>query len=125
MTDELSLTQSESIWLVSAYQITFASFLLCSGRVADIYNAKYTFVLGAGSLGVFSLITGFVKQKIGIFVLRALAGTSAALSVPSSLTLLVRLFPGDTEKARALSVFSGFIPIGNGARSSGVAVIYG
>ena len=59
-------------------------------------------MLGAGLLGVFSLITGFIKQKIAIFVLRALAGTAAAFSLPSSLTLLVRLFPGDAEKARAV-----------------------
>ncbi|KZV87502.1 MFS general substrate transporter [Exidia glandulosa HHB12029] len=113
MTDELSLTQSEGVWLVSAYQLTFASFLLCSGRISDIYNTKYVFVLGAGSLGVFSLITGFIKQKIVLIVLRALAGIGAAMSIPSSLTLLVRLFPETKEKSRALSAFSCSLPIGN------------
>lgn len=113
MTSELNLSQSESVWIVSAYQLTFAAFLLCSGRVADIYNAKHVFVLGVGTLGIFSLVTGFVKNKIGVFVLRAVMGVSAATSIPASLALIVRLFPGDREKALALSVFSSFIPIGS------------
>lgn len=35
---ELKLTDADAVWLLSAYQLTFASFLLLSGRVADVYN---------------------------------------------------------------------------------------
>jgi hypothetical protein len=35
---ELDLNDSDAVWLLSAYQLTFASFLLLSGRVADVYN---------------------------------------------------------------------------------------
>jgi hypothetical protein len=35
---ELNLNDSDAVWLLSAYQLTFASFLLLSGRVADVYN---------------------------------------------------------------------------------------
>ena len=34
----LSLSDKNSVWLVSAYQVTFASFLLLSGRISDAYN---------------------------------------------------------------------------------------
>jgi MFS family permease len=32
------MTESESTWLISAFQLTFASFLLVSGRISDVYN---------------------------------------------------------------------------------------
>jgi hypothetical protein len=35
---QLHLSSSDAVWLLSAYQLTFASFLLLSGRVADVYN---------------------------------------------------------------------------------------
>ncbi|KZV98383.1 MFS general substrate transporter [Exidia glandulosa HHB12029] len=113
MTVQLDLSASESVWLVSAYQLTFAAFLLCSGRIADIYNPKYAFISGAFALGIFSLIAGFVHAKVGLFVLRAFAGVAAAMTIPSSLTLLVRLFPGEKEQARAIGVYGGSAALGN------------
>ncbi|KAH7099621.1 MFS general substrate transporter [Auriculariales sp. MPI-PUGE-AT-0066] len=113
MSAELGLSASESVWLTSAYQLTFASFLLCSGRISDVYNPKWAFVAGAAWLGVFSIIGGFMKSSIPLLVMRALSGIPAALTIPSALTLLVRLFPGTRERARAISVFSGSGALGN------------
>ncbi|KAH7106654.1 MFS general substrate transporter [Auriculariales sp. MPI-PUGE-AT-0066] len=105
MTTELDLNASEAVWLVSAYQLTFASFLLCSGRISDLYNPKYGFVVGNFTLGMFSLGAGFCDNKIGLFVLRALSGVSAAMTIPSSLTLL--------EQAGAIGVYGGSAALGN------------
>jgi len=137
MTHELSLNASEAVWLVSAYQLTFASFLLCvrstcremsfllltrslsfesqSGRISDLYNPKYGFVAGAFTLGIFSLGAGFTENKIGLFVLRAFSGISAAMTIPSSLTLLIRFFPDPKEQAGAIGVYGGSAALGNGA----------
>lgn len=35
---QLHMIEQESVWLLSAYQLTFAAFLLMSGRLSDIYN---------------------------------------------------------------------------------------
>ncbi|KAI6013927.1 hypothetical protein BKA83DRAFT_2171880 [Pisolithus microcarpus] len=37
----LRITTSQSVWIVSAYQLTFASTLLVSGRISDVYNPKF------------------------------------------------------------------------------------
>jgi len=77
-----------------------------------------------------------MKETVPLLVLRALAcvvglrlapspqtltqtlcffrGIPAALTIPSALTLLVRLFPGESERARAIGVFSGSGALGNG-----------
>jgi hypothetical protein len=36
--EKMDMNESESTWVVAAFQLTFASFLLVSGRFSDIYN---------------------------------------------------------------------------------------
>ncbi|KAH8105286.1 MFS general substrate transporter [Cristinia sonorae] len=124
--ETFGITESESSWIISAFQLTFASFLLIiwlvssadaferqSGKISDVYNPKYAFITGFAVLGIFSLAAGFVKAKIALIVIRALSGIAASLTIPSALTLLVNVFPDPTEQARAIGVFGGCGAIGN------------
>ncbi|KZW02945.1 MFS general substrate transporter [Exidia glandulosa HHB12029] len=95
---EVSLDAGSSVWLVSAYQLTFSAFLLCSGRVSDVYNPKIVFVFGSFSLGMLSLGMGFVNNAVALLVLRTISGISAAITIPTSLTLLVRMCCGQPYK---------------------------
>ncbi|KAI0791391.1 major facilitator superfamily domain-containing protein [Abortiporus biennis] len=110
--DVLDITEGESTWIISAFQLTFAAFLLISGRISDIYNPKYAFIVGVAVLGIFSIAAGFVHDKISLIVLRALSGIFVSLTIPSALTLLVNLFPEQAEQARALGIFGGCGSIG-------------
>ncbi|OBZ65921.1 hypothetical protein A0H81_14087 [Grifola frondosa] len=111
--EAFNLDESESSWVMSAFQLTYASFLLISGRISDVYHPKPAFVSGVCTLGLFSLGAGFVANKIGLIVLRALCGICAALTIPSALALIVQLFPEPREQARAISLFGGVGGIGN------------
>lgn len=84
-----------------------------SGKASDVYSPKYAFVLGSSALAALSLGTGFVNDKIGLIVLRALAGIAGSMTIPSALSMLVRIFPKPNEQARAISVFGGFAAMGN------------
>ncbi|EJD53378.1 MFS general substrate transporter [Auricularia subglabra TFB-10046 SS5] len=110
---EVSLDAGSSVWLISAYQLTFSAFLLCSGRVSDVYSPKVAFVFGSFTLGMFSLAMGFTKNNIGLLVLRAFSGISAAITIPTSLTLLVRMFPEPKAQAGALGFYGGSAALGN------------
>ncbi|KAH0835592.1 major facilitator superfamily domain-containing protein [Lanmaoa asiatica] len=109
----MGITQSQSVWIISAFQLTFASFLLIGGRISDVYNPKNAFTTGVAFLGIFSIGAGFVNNKIAIIVLRALMGTASAMTIPSALTLLVRVFPEPLEQARAIGVFGGCGAVAN------------
>ncbi|KAI0073355.1 MFS general substrate transporter [Panus rudis PR-1116 ss-1] len=113
LVNDLQMTESEATWIISAFQLTFASFLLISGKISDIYNPKHAFISGAAGLGAISVGAGFVHDKIAIIVLRALSGIAASLTIPSALTLLVNLFPDGPEQARAIGIFGGCGAIGN------------
>ncbi|KAJ3477572.1 hypothetical protein NLI96_g10372 [Meripilus lineatus] len=110
---DLDVPESETTWIFSAFQLTFASFLLLSGRISDIYNPKYTFICGVSALGILSIGAGFVKSRIPLIVIRALSGIAASLTIPSALNLLVNIFPEPAEQARTIGIFGGSGAVGN------------
>ncbi|KAF7981588.1 hypothetical protein HWV62_32634 [Athelia sp. TMB] len=110
---DLGITEGQSTWIMSAFQLTFASFLLVSGRISDVYNPKFAFIIGVGSLGVISLGAGFASDKILLIVLRAFSGIAASLTIPSALSLIIKIFPEPVAQARALSAFGGSGSVGN------------
>lgn len=62
------------------------------GRLADIYNPKYVFIIGFLTLGVGNLGVGLCKlggNKIGLLVLRALSGLGAAQTIPAATNLIM------------------------------------
>ncbi|KAI0654324.1 MFS general substrate transporter [Cubamyces menziesii] len=109
----LDMSEAESTWIISAFQLTFASFLLISGRISDVYNPKFAFIGGVSVLGILSVGAGFVTSKIPLIVLRALSGIAASMTIPSALTLLVNVFTEPAEQARAIGVFGGCGAVGN------------
>ncbi|KAG2342562.1 MFS general substrate transporter [Suillus weaverae] len=109
---KFGFTKSQSVWIISAYQLTFASFLLMSGKISDIYNPKYTFLTGKFILGVISIGLGFVSDGILFLTLRALSGIAASLTIPSALALLVGLFPEPRHQAVAIAAFGAWGAIG-------------
>ncbi|KAI0704972.1 major facilitator superfamily domain-containing protein [Cytidiella melzeri] len=110
---DLHMSPNESTWIISAFQLTFASFLLISGRISDVYNPKMAFITGVTLLGILSIGGGFATNKIVLIVLRALSGLAASLTIPSALTLLVDVFPEKKEQARAIGIFGGCGAVGN------------
>ncbi|KAG1858472.1 major facilitator superfamily domain-containing protein [Suillus subluteus] len=103
----MGMTESQSTWIISAFKLTFASFLLISGRISDVYNPKSAFIGGVSGLGVISLCAGFVNDTIPVIILRALSGIASSMTIPSALTLLVDVFPEPLEQARAIGLFGG------------------
>ncbi|EMD35668.1 hypothetical protein CERSUDRAFT_53611, partial [Gelatoporia subvermispora B] len=71
---QLNIPNSQSVWLLSAYQLTFAALLLVSGRVSDLYNPKWVFVTGSTGMAVFALVAGFMRSEIPLILFRALMG---------------------------------------------------
>ncbi|KAF9262403.1 MFS general substrate transporter [Marasmius fiardii PR-910] len=109
----LKITNANSVWLLSGYQLTFSAFMLTSGRLADVYNATYVFASGAALMGIFALVAGFVRNQIALIVMRALMGIGASLTVPSALHLIISMFPDPLTQSKAIAAFAGTSAIGN------------
>ncbi|TFY76923.1 hypothetical protein EWM64_g7089 [Hericium alpestre] len=107
------MNPSEATWIMSAYSLTFAAFLLISGKISDVYSPKYAFITGVACLGLVCLCAGFCTTKIPVIVLRALSGIAGAMTIPSALSLIVTIFPSHLEQSRAFGAFGGCGAIGN------------
>ncbi|KAF9220761.1 MFS general substrate transporter [Gyrodon lividus] len=87
----MGITESQSVWIISAFRLTFAFSLLISGRISDVYNPKKAFIGGVSALGLLSIGAGLLNVKIAIIISRALTGIASAMTIPSALTLLSQM----------------------------------
>ncbi|KAG6859945.1 hypothetical protein C0995_001479 [Termitomyces sp. Mi166 len=100
LTLDLDLVVSETQWVLNAYTLTFGAFLLTGGRFNAVYGPKALFISGLMIVGLGSVINGFTISGPMLFVIRALQGIGAALTVPSAITMIVLLFPNRVEQDR-------------------------
>src|SRR5213595_4298327 len=122
---------AESQWIVGAYGITMAGFLLLSGRAGDIYGQKKLFISGIVLFTIASMVGGFAPSLLSLVISRAIQGVGAAISSVTAFAIFIELFPEGNERNRALgsfiavlsagfaagSVAGGFLTVGFGWRS--------
>lgn len=105
---DLEVPFESQSWVITAYAVTFAAFLLFWGRVSDLYSAKPVFVYGFIALGVLDLIISFLPDRFSFFILRAISGIAGACLIPASYRLIVAVFePHELGKAFTLFGMSG------------------
>src|SRR3984957_1137561 len=92
-------------WVVNAYVLTFAGFLLLGGRAADLYGRRKVYLLGIGLFFVTSLIGGFAQTSTWLTAARAAQGIGAAFLSPATLTIIVTTFSG-IRLPRALGLWA-------------------
>src|SRR6187200_299193 len=93
-------------WIVTAYGLTLAGFLMLSGRVGDIYGHKKLFVIGVLLFSLASLTGGLASSEIVLILARVVQGLGAAMASATGLSILTAAFPEGKERNRALSVFA-------------------
>jgi hypothetical protein len=76
---DLGIPEASLQWLMSAFTLTSACFMLLSGRVADIYGRKTCSLFGMAWFGAFTVGAGFARSGTTLIVLRALSGIGAAI----------------------------------------------
>ncbi|MGV2915976.1 MFS transporter [Streptomyces alfalfae] len=115
--DRFDMADSTLQWVMIAYAVTFAGFLLVGGRLADVFGRRRVFEAGVALFTVAAL-AGALAPDTGVLLgARAVQGIGAALSGPAALALLTEVFPAGPARNRALSVYAA---VGAAAFSGGV-----
>jgi EmrB/QacA subfamily drug resistance transporter len=94
-------TISSLSWILNAYSIVFAAFLVVSGRLADLVGRRRTFTNGVLVFTIASVLCAVAPTVEVLVAFRLLQALGAALLVPASLALVVEAFP---KEKRAHSV---------------------
>jgi EmrB/QacA subfamily drug resistance transporter len=76
-------------WILSAYAVVFAAFLVPMGRLADRYGQKTWFVGGLAVFVAASLVCGFAPGVWWLVAFRSVQAIGAAAMTPASLGLLM------------------------------------
>ncbi|MDX6685278.1 MAG: hypothetical protein QOF86_1406 [Baekduia sp.] len=91
-------------WVVDAYALTLAAFMLTAGSLADRLGRRRVFVAGLGLFTVASLLCGLSRSPLTLNVARALQGVGGAAMFATSLALLAGAFRG-RERGKALGIW--------------------
>jgi EmrB/QacA subfamily drug resistance transporter len=85
---------SDLQWVVDAYALTLAAFLLTAGSLADMYGRRLLYLVGLVVFTCASMLCGFAVTTLMLQLSRALQGVGGAIMFAVSLALLADAFRG-------------------------------
>jgi EmrB/QacA subfamily drug resistance transporter len=101
----LHFSEVDLQWVVNAYTVTFAGFLLLGGRAADLLGRRRVFVAGLVLFALASLAGGISDSQTVLIAARAVQGLGGAVIAPASLSILTTTFPEGAERNRAVGIW--------------------
>ncbi len=102
---DLHASESQLQWVVAVYSLVFAGLLFSTGALGDRYGRK-----GALQLGLLLFLIGaaLVSQSTGmgqLIACRAVMGVAGALIMPSTLSIIINVFPAH-ERPKAIAIWA-------------------
>jgi EmrB/QacA subfamily drug resistance transporter len=102
-------------WVVNAYTLTFAGFLMLAGRATDLLPRRQVFLIGVGLFTLASLGCALADGQSVLIGARAIQGFGAAVISAASLAIVTGNFKEGSERNRALGLWAAMGGIGGSA----------
>jgi len=109
---DLGFSPSSLSWVQNAYVLAFGGLLLLGARAGDLFGRRRIFLIGVGVFAAASLLAGLAPNEPVMIVARILQGAASAFAIPSTLALLVSVYPAPEERSRAIAIYSAVIGAG-------------
>jgi EmrB/QacA subfamily drug resistance transporter len=117
---------SDLQWVIDAYSLTLAAFLLTAGVIGDMFGRREVFAIGLGVFSASSLACGLSTSSLMLNLARAAQGVGGAVMFATSLALIAQAFSG-RERGTAFGIYGAVIggavaigPLIGGAITSGI-----
>ncbi|MBV9607163.1 MAG: MFS transporter [Solirubrobacterales bacterium] len=101
----LHFSEQDLQWVVNAYTVTFAGFLLLGGRAADLLGRRRVFAAGLVLFALASLAGGLATSQPLLIAARAAQGLGGAIVAPASLSILTTSFEEGAARNRAVGIW--------------------
>jgi EmrB/QacA subfamily drug resistance transporter len=111
----LGFSAPELQWIVDAYSITFAGFLMLGGRAADHFGQRRMFVLALAVFALASLAGGLAPDRGLLVAARAVQGLGGALMAACSLAVITSSFAPGPQLHRAIGAWASMNGLGGAA----------
>src|SRR5476651_1716954 len=86
--ESLHFTETSLVWVVNAYMLTYAGFLLLGGRLGDFFGQRRMFLLGLTLFTLASLVCGLAGSQWLLITARAVQGLGGAVVSAIALSLI-------------------------------------
>ena len=106
-----SSSRADLSWIVTIYNIMFASLLIVGGRTADRWGRKNVFMAGAAVFGIGSIMCAVAPTLPLLIVGRGVQGLGGAFLTPATLGLLLGAFPPE-RRTQTVSLWGGVTALG-------------
>ncbi len=104
----LQASFSDLQWVVDAYSLTLAAFLLTAGVLGDMFGRRGVFAIGLGVFTVSSLVCGLATSSLMLNLARAAQGVGGAIMFATSLALIAQAFSG-RERGTAFGIYGAVV----------------
>src|SRR5712692_5059545 len=108
-------------WVVDAYAIMFAGFLMLGGRASDRFGPRRMLAAALVLFALASLAGGAATSQTMLIIARSVQGLSGALMAASSLAAITMSFPMGPARHRAIALWGAM----NGAGGASGALFGG
>ena len=110
--DALGFSTNGLQWVLNAYTLTFAGFLLLGGRATDLFGRRRMFYTGTLLFSGASLLCAIAPSAGFLLAARAIQGIGGAIISPATLAIIATSFDEGTPRNRALGVWGAVGAIG-------------
>jgi EmrB/QacA subfamily drug resistance transporter len=109
-------------WVVNAYTLTFAGFLMLGGRAADLLGRRPVFLAGIALFSFSSLACALADSRGLLLGARSLQGLGGAVISPATLSIITSSLAEGPERNRGLGMWGAMGALGasSGALLGGV-----
>ncbi|MEI8412121.1 MULTISPECIES: MFS transporter [unclassified Kribbella] len=114
---ELTFSSGGVQWVPSGYALMFGGLLLLGGRISDLLGRRRVFITGLLLFAGSSLLCGFAWSGDALVLARGLQGASAAVLLPSALSIVMTTFPDGADRNKALGIWGATSGVGGTAGS--------
>src|SRR5919201_2335267 len=106
MQRSLHIGPSELEWVVVGYALTFATFMLSGGKLADLLGRRLLFIVGLTIFTGASLACGLAPNAGFLIGARVVQGVGAAIMNPATLSIITATFP-PRQRGTAIGIWAG------------------
>jgi EmrB/QacA subfamily drug resistance transporter len=108
---ELHATVSGLQWIIDAYTLVLASFLMLSGSTADRVGRRRIFQTGLIAFTLGSLLCSLAPSLGWLVVFRMIQALGGSMLNPVALSIIANTFVGPAERARAIGIWGAVVGI--------------
>ena len=102
---DLHSSMSGLQWIVDAYTLVLASFLLLAGSTADRIGRRRIFQIGLAAFGLGSLLCSLAPTIGWLIAARGLQAVGGTMLNPVALAIVANTFTDPAQRARAIGIF--------------------